>query len=107
MISFSVYVIYLLFQIFERSRMENGPTAKRKKFFTKNEILQKLKENDDNVRKVAEEISEELCPFDVSDEEAMMMEDRVERLQETTKKLSNKIYRLKRTLATVQSFDEC
>ena len=61
---------------------ENGsPKAKRKKELTRNEILLKLKANEEDVSKAVEELMEELCPFDINDEEALKIEGRVERFQ--------------------------
>ena len=47
----------------------------RKKLFTKSETLQKLEENDYKVKEVASAIAKEMCSFDVSDNEAMQIED--------------------------------
>ena len=44
------------------------------------------------------EIVEELCPFDVGDEVALNMEDRVERLERVTKLLEMKVYKLKKAV---------
>ena len=61
---------------------ENGsPKAKRKKELTRNEILLKLKANEEDVSKAVEELMEELCPFDINDEEALKIKGRVERFQ--------------------------
>ena len=70
--------------------------CKRKKYYSKSEILQKLKENDDKVSEVVKEVCEELSPFDVNDEEALLLEDRLERLEKTSKKFAAKIYKLKK-----------
>ena len=67
---------------------------KRKKQFTISEVLQKLEETNKNVSDAAECIAKELCPFDVTDEEAMMLEDRAERLQQQTTKISKKLYKI-------------
>ena len=72
------------------------PMSKRKKVFSRSEIIDKLKENDQKVIKVAEEISEELSPFDVDDEDAVLVEDRLERLVNTTKTLTKKIYKIQK-----------
>ena len=69
--------------------------AVRKKNFKKSEILERLKEHNNKVKEVASECALELCDFDVNDEEAMMIEDRVDRLSETVEKLAKKIYRVK------------
>ena len=71
---------------------------KRKKFYTRSEILLKLDEHENNVKRAAEAIGEELCPFDVNDEEAMDMEDRYGRLDATTKKLACKINKVRKEL---------
>ena len=70
--------------------------CKRKKYFSKSEILQKLKENGDKVSAVVNEVCEELSPFDVTDEEALVVEDRLERLEKLSKLFSSKIYQLKK-----------
>ena len=62
---------------------------------TKSEILQKLEENDYKVKEVASEIAKEMCPFDVNDKEAMQTEDRLERLERSTKNLAANIYKVK------------
>ena len=71
---------------------------KRKKFYTRSEILLKLDEHENNVKCAAEAIGEELCPFDVNDEEAMEMEDRYRRLDATSKKLACKINKVRKKL---------
>jgi hypothetical protein len=69
--------------------------AVRKKIFKKSEILERLKAHDNKVKEFANECALELCDFDVNDEEAIMVEDRVDRLSETVEKLAKKIYRVK------------
>ena len=64
-----------------------SPEAKRKKVFSRIEIEKKLKENDQKVKDVAEDIVKEMCPFDLNDEDTVMMEDRLERLKKTTENL--------------------
>ena len=46
--------------------------------------------------KVAEEIAKELSPFDVSDEDAILVEDRLERLSKITQNLATKIYKIQK-----------
>ena len=70
--------------------------SKRKKVFSRSEIIDKLKENDQKVIKVAEEIAKELSPCDVDDEDAVLVEDRLERLVNTTKTLTKKIYKIQK-----------
>ena len=64
-----------------------SPEAKRKKVFSRIEIEKRLKENDQKVKDVAEDIVKEMCPFDLNDEDTVMMEDRLERLKKTTENL--------------------
>ena len=54
---------------------QTGQQQKRQKLFTKSEILQKLEENENKVKDVATEIANDMCPFDVSDIEAMQIAD--------------------------------
>ena len=54
--------------------MADAPKAKRKKELTRNEILSKLKANEEDVSKAVGELMEELCPFDINDEEALKIE---------------------------------
>ena len=78
--------------------MEDGeaelvPTRKRR--FTKGEALELLKEKEQDFEKVVGEICKELAPFDVSDEEEMMVRDRLERMAKTASKGDKKIRHLK------------
>ena len=75
-----------------------GPEFKRKKTFSKKEALEKLKEYEDNVSKTVEMMLTELSPFDVTDEDVINFEDRVERLGKVSSSLSSKIYRLKQDI---------
>ena len=78
---------------------ENGsPKAKRKKELTRNEILLKLKANEEDVSKAVEELMEELCPFDINDEEALKIEGRVERLQKTSRLIEMRLWKLKKQI---------
>ena len=72
--------------------------TKRKKFFTREEILQKLEESGNKICEVSSQICEELCPFDVNDEEATMIEDRLERIRDVTEYMTKKIHRLKQAV---------
>ena len=54
--------------------------AKRKKELTGNEILEKLEENESDVSKAVRDMLEELCPFDINDDEVLKIEDRLERV---------------------------
>ena len=62
--------------------------------FRKGDILDLLSQHDNKVKEVANECAIELCDFDISDEDAMLVEDRMTRLSETIDKLSKKIYRI-------------
>ena len=74
---------------------DSGPETKRKKYFTRNEIISKLTANENDVKKVVSEIVEELSPFDIKDEDAMLFEDRLDRLEKVSKNLITKVYKLK------------
>ena len=75
---------------------QTGQQPKRQKLFTKSEILEKLEKNESTVKDVATEIAKDMCPFDVNDDEAMQIEERIERLEKATKNLSTKIYRIQK-----------
>ena len=75
-----------------------SPEAKRKKVFTKNEVVEKLLDNENDVAKVVEQIVKEMCPFDLTDDTVMQKEERVERLDRVCKCLSAKVYKLKNDL---------
>ena len=77
--------------------MEEGePSAKRKKKLSGREIIAKLDSNEKDVKKAVAEIIDELCPFDVNDEDALQIEDRVQRLERVTKLLEKKVYKLRK-----------
>ena len=71
-----------------------APSRKRK--FTKKEVLELLKERGNDLEKVAEEICEELVPFDVNDDEERLVGDRLERMAKATANLEKKIMHLKK-----------
>ena len=74
---------------------EEGPEAKRRKGFTKNEALEKLKESGDNVNNAVKQIVSELTPFDLNDENIEDFEVRIQKLEEVSDSLKKKVYRLK------------
>ena len=78
--------------------MDEAPKAKRKKELTRNEIISKLKANEEDVSKAVEEMMEELCPFDINDEDALKIEGRVERYQKTKHLLEIKLWKLKKQI---------
>ena len=61
--------------------MESPVLSKGRKFFTKEEVLEKLATKENCLNEVSRDICEELCPFDVTDEEALQVEDRLERME--------------------------
>ena len=73
-----------------------SPVFKRKKFFMKAEIINKLSDQNQRVNDVVNDICETLAPFDVNDSEATMLEDRLERLDKASKTLAAKVYRLQK-----------
>ena len=55
--------------------------AKRKKLYTKSELLQKLEKNEFDVKKAVDDVLEEVTPFNINDENITLFEDRIERLE--------------------------
>ena len=66
----------------------------RKKFFTRNEVLEKLSEHDNQVTKVAEQVCNELCPIYMKIEDDDMLYEKLDKLDRVTKGLTAKIYHL-------------
>ena len=75
---------------------EEGPEPKRRKCYSKSELLKKLKENGDDVSKAVEEVVTDLSPFDMTDENVSDLEEKVEKLEKVSKSLTNKVYILKK-----------
>ena len=73
----------------------DSPVFKRRKFLTKRDIVEKLKDHNQIVSEVVDDICDELSPFDVGDSESLLIEDRLNRLDTTSKALAAKVYRLK------------
>ena len=71
---------------------------KRKKELTGNEILEKLEENESDVSKAVRDMLEELCPFDINDDEVLKIEDRLERVDKVTKKLQARVGKLQKQM---------
>ena len=67
------------------------PKYKRKKFFTKGEIIEKLAEQEQDVSQVVDNILEELAPFDIHDDIELHVMDRINRLDVVSKKLAAKV----------------
>ena len=81
-----------LFQIKDMESPENKKA--RKRCFTRNEVLEKLSEHDNQVTKVAEEVCNELCPIDMNMEDDDVLHEILDKLDKVTKGLTAKIYRL-------------
>ena len=75
---------------------EEEPSAKRKKQLTGKEIIDRLESHENDVKRAVAKILEELCPFDINDEDALKIEDRVERLQRVSKSFEAKVYKLRK-----------
>ena len=71
---------------------ELAPTRKRK--FSKREVLALLKEKEGDLEKVVGEICDELVPFDVTNEEELQVNDRLERMANAALTLERKDERL-------------
>ena len=53
-----------------------------------------MKDNNFKIKEVCDNICEELCPFDISDEESLLIEDRLERLEKVSRTLTAKVSRV-------------
>ena len=76
------------------------PEVKRKKTYTKKEILEKLEECENDVKRAVDEIVADISPFDMSDINVNDFEDKLERLGKVSKNLSAKVYKLKKAVQT-------
>ena len=74
------------------------PKYKRKKFFTKGEIIEKLAEQEQDVSQVVDSVLEELAPFDIHDDIELHVMDRINRLDVVSKKLAAKVYKLRKSV---------
>ena len=70
---------------------EPAQESKRRKKFTRSEVLQMLKDNESDVRRVADQMCEELVPFDMSDEDELQLDDRLERMKKESLNLEKRI----------------
>ena len=43
---------------------------------TRKEVMEKLKKNENDIGEAVKELLEEMCPFDINDEEALKIENR-------------------------------
>ena len=66
---------------------QEEPAAKRRKSFSGVELKSILEECEGDVKKSAQEIVKELSPFDIKDENVMVLEDRYERLENVTREI--------------------
>ena len=78
--------------------MSVSPKAKRKKEMTRKEVMEKLKQNENDISKAVQGLLEEMCPFDVNDEEALKIEGRLERLQKASHIFEWKLWHLKKQI---------
>ena len=58
-------------------KMVHPKQSERKKELTGNEILAKYKKNENDFSKAVMKMILELCPFDINDEEALSIEERL------------------------------
>ena len=54
---------------------KSSSIPKRKKYFTRSEILTTLKSNESDIQRVVSEIIEELCPFDINDKDTLSIKE--------------------------------
>ena len=54
-----------------------------------------LEKQENDVRKAAKDVQEDLCPFDLSDEDAVQMEERSQRIERVLELVQKKVRRLK------------
>ena len=83
------------------SRMEpedGGPEAKRKKSYSRREILEKLEECENDVKRAVGEIVADISPNDMSDINMDDFEIKVEKLEQVSKNLATKVYKLKKSV---------
>ena len=67
---------------------------KRKRKFSKREVLALLTEKENDLEKVAGEICEELVPFDVTIEEELQVNDRLERMAKAAINIERRVRKL-------------
>ena len=73
----------------------SSPEAKRKKSYTRKEILEKLEECENDVTRAVNEIVADINPHDMTDINLEDFEDKVEKLGKVSKNFSAKVYKLK------------
>ena len=75
-----------------------GPDAKRKKSYSRREILEKLEECENDVKRAVDDIIADISPFDMSDINMDDFEIKVEKLEQVSKNLATKVYKLKKSV---------
>ena len=65
---------------------------------TRKEVMEKLKKNENDIGEAVKELLEEMCPFDINDEEALKIENRLERLQKPSHNLECKLWKLRKQM---------
>ena len=65
--------------------------SKRKKSYSRREILEKLEECENDVKRAVGEIVADISPFDVADSNVEDFEEKVEKLDKVSKNLAAKI----------------
>lgn len=77
---------------------DGGPEAKRKKSYSRREILEKLEECENDVKRAVGEIVADISPNDMSDINMDDFEIKVEKLEQVSKNLATKVYKLKKSV---------
>ena len=77
---------------------DGGPEAKRKKSYSRREILEKLEECENDVKRAVGEIVADISPIDMSDINMDDFEIKVEKLEQVSKNLATKVYKLKKSV---------
>ena len=83
-----------------------SPDHKRRKQFTRSEVIAKLKERNHKITEVCQEICTELLPTDKTEEEFEESVELVEKLEKATKVLTNKVFKLSQDFKA-QKFRRC
>ena len=77
---------------------DGGPEAKRKKSYSRREILEKLEECENDVKRAVGEIVADISPNDMSDINMDDFEIKVVKLEQVSKNLATKVYKLKKSV---------
>ena len=76
----------------------DGPEAKRKKTYSRKDVIDKLAECENDVKRAVNEIVADISPFDITDINVDDFEDKVEKLDQVSKNLATKMYKLKKAV---------